>query len=83
MHFKIIRGDAIMLDYIEFSRISYYKEYGRIPTKLYIDYDLFKILRKEVMYLPFGYHTLLYYKNSISILGLIIEFKPWRIEVGE
>lgn len=70
----------MILKYIEKLRISYYKDYGKCPTKLYIDYNIFKNLRKPLMYTPFGYHRLLYYKDSISILGMEIEFKNWIIK---
>jgi len=60
------------LEVIENLRIKYYEIYNQVPEKVYMDIKIFNDLKKELIYSAFGYHRLLYYKDSISILGMEI-----------
>jgi len=72
-----------VLKYVEMTRTCYYETYGRVPLKIFMDEELFKQLRKELIYTPWGYHRLLYYRNSISMLGMEIILHDSCLKVGE
>lgn len=59
-------------------RNEYYEMWGNVPTTLYINYKLFIQLRKELLYTPFGYHRILYYWNTASILGMNIKIDMYH-----
>lgn len=62
----------MILEQIEKLRNKYFMMWGNVPTRLDINYKLFIQLRKELLYLPFGFHRILYYKDAASILGMEI-----------
>lgn len=53
-------------------RNEYYEMWGNVPTTLFINYKLYIQLRKELLYTPWGYHRIIYFKNTASILGMNI-----------
>ncbi len=61
-----------ILEKIEKLRNEYFMKWKNVPIRLDINYKLFIQLRKELLYTPFGFHRILYYNNTTSILGMNI-----------
>ncbi len=74
-----------LLKYIEKLRIEYWTKHNRIPTKLWLNWFILKRLKKELLYTGWGYHRIIYYKDSVSMLGMEIlnNNYDYLIHVGE